>query len=101
MGVKMENGVPIVGICDPTAHHGVTHMMLLGRTTSLIVTRWFVQRHVSITRRVVQVWATLNCVLPYFLLWLGINFWGKRVTNELCDGLATVDEDGVKWCEMK
>jgi hypothetical protein len=48
----MENGVPLVGICDPTTHHGVTHMMFLGRTVSLIVTRWFVQRHVSITRRV-------------------------------------------------
>jgi hypothetical protein len=31
------------------------HVMLLGRTTSLIATRWYVQRHVSIARRVIQV----------------------------------------------
>jgi hypothetical protein len=28
----------VVGVNDPTAHHGVTHVMLLGRTTSLIAT---------------------------------------------------------------
>jgi hypothetical protein len=48
---------PFVSVCDPTAHHGVTHVMFLGRTTSLIATRWFVQRHVGITRRVIRVWA--------------------------------------------
>jgi hypothetical protein len=26
-----------VGVWDPTAHHGVTHVMLLVRTSSLIV----------------------------------------------------------------
>jgi hypothetical protein len=31
----------IVSVCDPTVHHGVAHVMLLGRTTSLIATRWF------------------------------------------------------------
>jgi hypothetical protein len=35
-------GAPAVGVCDATAHHRVTHMMLLGRTTLLIATRWFV-----------------------------------------------------------
>jgi hypothetical protein len=34
-----------VGVCYPTAHHGVTLVMLLGRTASLIVTRWFVRWH--------------------------------------------------------
>jgi hypothetical protein len=45
-------------------------VMLLGRTTSLIVTRWYVWRHVGIARRFIQVRAALNCVTPYFLLWL-------------------------------
>lgn len=27
-----------VGVWDSTTHHGVTHVMLLGRTSSLIVT---------------------------------------------------------------
>jgi hypothetical protein len=31
-----------VGVCDPIAHHEVTCVMLLGRTTTLIMTRWFV-----------------------------------------------------------
>jgi hypothetical protein len=33
---------PAVGVCDPIVHHVVTCVMLLGRTTSLITTRWFV-----------------------------------------------------------
>jgi hypothetical protein len=45
----------IIDVCDPTAHHEVTQVMLLGRTSSLIVTRWFVQRHARITHRVIQV----------------------------------------------
>jgi hypothetical protein len=32
-----------VRVCDWTAHHEVTHVMLLGRTTSLTVTRWYVR----------------------------------------------------------
>jgi hypothetical protein len=31
-----------IGACDPTVHHRVTHVMLLGTTMSLIATRWFV-----------------------------------------------------------
>jgi hypothetical protein len=54
-------------------------MMLLGRTTSLIVTRWYVRRHVSIARRFIQVWAALKCVTPYFMLWLCIDFWSMSV----------------------
>jgi hypothetical protein len=33
----------IVSVCDPTAHREVTHVMFLGRTTSLTATRWYVQ----------------------------------------------------------
>jgi hypothetical protein len=36
-----------VGVCDPTAHHGVPLVALLGRTASLMTTRWFVRMHVS------------------------------------------------------
>jgi hypothetical protein len=36
-----------------TAHHGVTHVMLLGRTVSSIMTRWFVQKHTGITRKLI------------------------------------------------
>jgi hypothetical protein len=72
-----------IDVCDPTAHHRVTHLVLLGRTTSLIVTQWYVQRHVSIARRFIQVQAALNCVTSYVLLWLGIDFWSMRITIEL------------------
>jgi hypothetical protein len=71
-------------------------MMLLGRTTSLIVTRWYVRRHVGIARRFIQVWAALKCVTPYFLLWLCIDFWSMRITKELWEGSVAVDEDGVR-----
>jgi hypothetical protein len=30
---------------------GVTHVMLLGRMTLLIATRWYVRRHIGIARR--------------------------------------------------
>jgi hypothetical protein len=49
-------GAPAIGVCDQTTYHGVTHVVLLGRTMSLIVTRWFVWRHDEITHRVIQVW---------------------------------------------
>jgi hypothetical protein len=55
-----------------------------------------VQRHVGIARGFIQVRAALNCVTPYFLLWLGLDFWSMGITNELCDGSAAVDEDGVR-----
>jgi hypothetical protein len=48
-------GAPVVCVCDSTVQHGVTHMMLLGRTVLLIATRWFVQRPAGITHRVIQV----------------------------------------------
>jgi hypothetical protein len=38
----------------------------------------------------------LNCVTPYFLLWLGIDFWSMGITNELCDGSSVVDESGMR-----
>ena len=56
-----------VGVCDPTAHHGVTHVMLLGRTMQLIATRWYVQEDVDDAQGFIQVQATLECVTPYFL----------------------------------
>jgi hypothetical protein len=40
-------GTSVVGVYDPTAHHEVSHIMLLGRTTSLIVTKWYVWMHVG------------------------------------------------------
>jgi hypothetical protein len=54
----------------PTAHHRVTHVMLLGRTTLLTATRWYVQEHVDLAQRFIQVRTALECVTPYFLLWL-------------------------------
>jgi hypothetical protein len=53
-------GVPAVGVCDPTVHHGVTHMMLLGRTVSLTATRWYVKGHIGLARGFIQVRAALN-----------------------------------------
>jgi hypothetical protein len=85
-----------VGVCDPTAHRGVTHVMLLGKTTSLIVIRWYVWSHVGIARRFIQIRSALNCVKPYVLLWPGIDLWSIDITNELCDGSVAVDEDGVR-----
>jgi hypothetical protein len=41
-------GVPAICVYDPTAHHEVSHVMLLGRTMSLIVTRWYVMLVLSI-----------------------------------------------------
>ena len=35
-------GAPAIDVCDPTTHYVDTHKVILGRTTSLIVTRWFV-----------------------------------------------------------
>jgi hypothetical protein len=35
-----------VGVYDPTVHCGVPHVVLLGRTTSLIATRWYVRKHI-------------------------------------------------------
>jgi hypothetical protein len=29
-------------------------------------------------------------------LWLCIDLWSMRITNELCDGSVVVDEDGVR-----
>jgi hypothetical protein len=51
LATSNKNLVPMatlaVGVCDPIAHHRVTHMMLLGRTVSLIATRWNMQEHVD------------------------------------------------------
>jgi hypothetical protein len=36
-----------VGVYDPSAHYGVPHVVVLGRMTSLIVTRWYARMHVE------------------------------------------------------
>jgi hypothetical protein len=53
MSVSRDDNVHVVNVCDPTAHHGFTHVMILGRTMSLIVTRWFAPKHAGITRRLI------------------------------------------------
>jgi hypothetical protein len=49
-------GKPVVGVCDSIVHHGVTHMMLLGRMMSLTATRWYVQEHFGLVQGFIQVW---------------------------------------------
>jgi hypothetical protein len=39
-----------VDVCDPTTHHMVTHVMLLGRTASLTMTQWYMQEHVRLAQ---------------------------------------------------
>jgi hypothetical protein len=48
-------GAPAVGVCDPTVHHRVTHVMLLGRTASLIATRWYMKKHIDVAQGFIQV----------------------------------------------
>jgi hypothetical protein len=48
--------------------------MLLGRTTSLTMTRWYVQGDVDLARGFIQVQAALECVTLCFLLRLCIGF---------------------------
>jgi hypothetical protein len=50
--------------------------MLLGRTASLIATRWYVWKHIGVAQRFIQVQAAFDCVTPYLMLWLYIGFWG-------------------------
>jgi hypothetical protein len=58
-----------VGVYDPTAHHGVPHMMLLSRTASLTATRWYVREHVGLHEDLYK-FGTLECVL--LRLYIGI-----------------------------
>jgi hypothetical protein len=48
MSMSSDDNVHVVNICDPTAHHGFTHVVLLGRTVSLIVTRWFAPKNAGL-----------------------------------------------------
>jgi hypothetical protein len=64
-------GAPDVGVYDPTAHHEVPHVMLLGRTTSLIVTRWYMREHVGSYKSLYR-FEPLECVTPNFLSRLSI-----------------------------
>jgi hypothetical protein len=51
---------------------GVALMVLLGRTVSLILTRWFTLWHERETSGFQLVRAALRSVIPYFLGWLSI-----------------------------
>jgi hypothetical protein len=63
--------------------------MLLGRTTSLIVTRWYVWMHVR-TQHSLYRFGPLECVIPYVFLMLSIEHCRySKVTYEL---LAVMDE---------
>jgi hypothetical protein len=61
----------IVVVYDPTAHHGVPHVMPLSRTTSLIATRWYVRMHVESHKGLYR-FSPLECVTPYVLSRLSI-----------------------------
>jgi hypothetical protein len=64
-------------------HHGVPHVMLLSRTTSLTATRWYVQGHVRLYKDLYRL-GPLECVTPYFLLRLCIGIaLGIQITNEM------------------
>jgi hypothetical protein len=63
--------VPAVGVDDLTAHHGVHHVMLLSRTASLIVTRWYALMHVGSHKDLYR-FRLLECVIPYVLSRLSI-----------------------------
>jgi hypothetical protein len=53
---------------------GVTLVVLLGRTASLIMTRWFVLLHERETHKLEQVRVALRGVIPYFLWCFSV--WG-------------------------
>jgi hypothetical protein len=76
-------GALAVDVYDPTAHHGVSHVILLDRTTSLIMTWWYMWMHVG-TQESIYRFGPLECVIPYFLLMLSIEYcWCSQVTDEL------------------
>ena len=54
------------GVYDLTVHHGVPHVMILGRTTSLILTQWNVQMHVGSHKGLYR-FRPLECITPYIL----------------------------------
>jgi hypothetical protein len=60
-------GALVVGVCYLTAHHGVTLMMLFGRTASLIVTRWFVRWHDGENTQAYTGSSRVGGVTPYVL----------------------------------
>jgi hypothetical protein len=64
---------------------GVTLEVLLGRTVSWIITRWFMLGHERETSGFQQVWAALRSVIPYFLGWLCIWVILQVVSTELWD----------------
>jgi hypothetical protein len=76
--------ISVVGVNDPTAHHGVLYVMLLGRTSLLIATRWYVQMHIGSHKCLYRfgplerVTPCRGCVFEYHLC--------TRVTDELLGG---------------
>jgi hypothetical protein len=69
----------------------------LGRTTSLIATRWYMEEHVDDAQGFIHVWAASECVTPYFLFVVVFWSWGMKVSSELCDCSSAADEG----CEMR
>ena len=58
-------------------------MMLLGRISTLIATRWYVRMHVG-TQESLHMSGPLECAIPYVLLMRSIEYyWCSRVTDEL------------------
>jgi hypothetical protein len=55
-----------VGVYDPTMHHEVPHVMLLGKTVSLIANRWYVRVHVGSHNSLYR-FGPLECITPYIL----------------------------------
>jgi hypothetical protein len=56
---------PAVNVYDLIVHHGVPHMRLLSRTTSLTATRWYIRMHVRSHIGLYR-FGPLECVTPYF-----------------------------------
>jgi hypothetical protein len=82
MSVLLAGRMRDVGVCDLTAHHGESHMMLLGRMPSLVATRWYMRKHIRNTRELYR-FGPSECVIPYVLLVLSMEFAdGVWVTNE-------------------
>jgi hypothetical protein len=60
-----------VGVYDLTVHHGVPHVVLLSRTTSLIATRWYMLAYVGAYKSLYR-FRLRKCVTLFYLLRLSI-----------------------------
>jgi hypothetical protein len=92
------SSAPTVVVYDPTVHHRLSHVMLLGKTTSLIVTRWYVWMHIR-TQESLYRFGPLECVIPHVMLVLSIEYcWYAHVTDKLwavMDEFSYQSNDGV------